>query len=90
MSCCREAQRIVADMKARGLGREARRLAEVLAAEPWSDKPEGWDKGSMTKFWNSLTGDRKHKITQCIKKMQGKVQDPGAFCGSLASKVGYR
>ncbi len=90
MCCCREVQEIVANLEGRGLDREAKTVERVMAQGPGADKPEGWDLGSMKKFWNSLTGDRKHKITQCIKQMTGKVRDPGAYCGSLASKVGYR
>lgn len=61
-----------------------------LVESAWGKLPKGWTQESVKKFWSSLTGDRKHKITQCIKRMEGKVDDPGAFCGSLASKVGYR
>jgi hypothetical protein len=48
-----------------------------------------WDAGQKKSFWNSLTGDREHKISACITKMDGKVDDPGAFCGALAREVGY-
>ena len=65
-------------------------IAELLTAEKWYDMPEGWDASSREKFWNSLTGDTTHKITKCISEMTGKVSDPGAFCGSLASRVDYR
>lgn len=60
--------------------------------EPWSKLPKGWTKKSLKKFWESLTGDRKHKVTKCIKEMEGKVTDPGAFCASLADvmKPGWR
>ena len=61
--------------------------ASYRKAEGWSDLPEGWTKKSVQKFWNSLTGDRKHKIRACMKRMEGEVDDPGAFCGGLAKKL---
>jgi hypothetical protein len=56
----------------------------------WENLPEGWTEESVQSFWDSMTGDVKHKITKCMKQMDGKVTDTGAFCGSLASQVGYR
>ena len=52
--------------------------------------PNGWTQESVDKFWDTLTGDKKHKVTECMKKMEGKVDNTGAFCGSLGSAVGYR
>jgi hypothetical protein len=49
--------------------------------------PKGWDKGSRDQFWDSLVGDVKHKVTKCIEQMKGKVDDPGAFCASLADRA---
>ena len=49
--------------------------------------PKGWTTESRKKFWDMLTGRApKHKVTQCIKKMKGKVGDPGAFCAALADR----
>lgn len=62
-------------------------LKVVRQAGKWQSLPKGWDEGSVQKFWESLTGDNKHKVTKCIKEMEGKVDDPGAFCASLADKV---
>lgn len=56
----------------------------------WENLPPGWTQESVQSFWDSLTGDVKHKVTKCMKQMEGKVDDPGAFCGSLGSAVGYR
>lgn len=54
----------------------------------WRSLPKGWTDESREKFWNSLTsGSPKHKVTACIKKMDGKVDNPGAFCASLADRV---
>jgi TRAP-type C4-dicarboxylate transport system substrate-binding protein len=66
------------------------REAAKKQADRWEDMPKGWTDESREKFWNSLTGDVQHRITKCIKEMQGKVSDPGAFCGALASRVSYR
>ena len=55
----------------------------------WEGLPKGWTQESLKKFWGSLTGDVKHKVTKCIKKMEGggSVDDAGAFCASLADKM---
>lgn len=58
-------------------------------AEGWSGLPKGWTMDSVKKFWSSLTGDRKHKITKCMEKVKNHIDNPGAFCASLARKVGY-
>lgn len=61
-----------------------------ILVEQWKDLPKGWTADSVKSMWGSLTGDRKHKVTACMKKMDGKVDDPGAFCASLARKVGAK
>jgi len=61
--------------------------ADGKTAAPWSKLPPGWTQESLDKFWESMTGDVKHKVTKCMKEMEGKVTDTGAFCGSLADKV---
>lgn len=49
--------------------------------------PKGWTDASRKKFWNTLTSAApKHKVTECIKRMEGKVSNPGAFCASLADR----
>lgn len=53
----------------------------------WDKLPKGWTQESVEKFWASLTGDAKHKVTKCMKKMRGKFDDPGAFCASLADMI---
>jgi len=53
----------------------------------WSKLPKGWTNESLKKFWDSMTGDVKKKVTACIKKMEGKVDDPGAFCASARDRV---
>lgn len=61
-----------------------------LRLAAWENLPKGWTEESVKKMWATLTGDTKHKITKCMKEMEGKVDNTGAFCGSLASHVGYR
>jgi hypothetical protein len=58
-------------------------------AEKWETLPKGWTDESRKKFWSTLTGDVKHKVTKCIKEMEGKggIDDPGAFCAALADRV---
>jgi hypothetical protein len=34
-----------------------------------------------------MTGEVQHKVTKCIKEMEGKIDDPGAFCASLADTI---
>lgn len=50
----------------------------------------GWSDERIDAFWGSLTGDAEHKITQCMNKMDGKVDDPGAFCNALGKRAGYK
>jgi hypothetical protein len=58
-------------------------------AKGWGSLPKGWTQASLKSFWESLTGDRKHKVTACISKLKGSegVDDPGAFCASLADRL---
>lgn len=56
-------------------------------AGKWNKLPKGWTDESVRKFWETMTGDVKHKVTKCMKKMEGKVDNTGAFCGSLADKI---
>jgi hypothetical protein len=63
-------------------------LNRMINAAKWNSLPKGWTQESVKKFWASMTGDRKHKVTACIKKMEGGgIDDPGAFCASLADKM---
>lgn len=54
-----------------------------IIAKAWAKLPKGWTMSSVKKLWNSLTGDRVHKRKACMKKMEGKVSNTGAFCNSL-------
>ena len=61
--------------------------ARQVKAEGWAKLPPNWTEDSVKKFWESLTGPAKHKVTQCIKKMEDKMDEPGAFCASTADIV---
>lgn len=58
-------------------------------AAKWNSVPKGWTQESLKDYWESLTGAAKHKVTACIKKMEGAegIDDAGAFCAALADKL---
>lgn len=80
-----------------------RTMQEATAAKKgkkkpgWKKLPKGWTQKSAKKFWKSLLTDDgkekmpKKKVTKCIrevKKMKDKeIDDPGAFCASLADMI---
>ena len=72
-------------VKMQALNIRAVKASVILGA--WDKLPPGWTEESLKSFWDSLTGDHKGKVTACMKKMEGKVSDPGAFCGGLADKI---
>ena len=53
----------------------------------WESLPKGWTRESLKEMWAGLTGNAKHKVTACMTKMEGHVDDPGAFCASLADEM---
>lgn len=61
---------------------------DTREAAKWERLPKGWTAESLKSFWKSLTGRAsKHKVSACIRKLDGKVDDPGAFCASLADRI---
>jgi hypothetical protein len=64
-------------------GQDILHMAGEQVAEAWESMPGGWTPESRKKFWNSIG----KSVTKCIKKMEGKVDDPAAFCASLKDKV---
>lgn len=76
-------------LREKGFEKEAKMVELAMTKAGWESLPKGWTKESAKKFWNSLTGDRKKKISDCMKKMSGKVSNTGAFCASLADLVNY-
>jgi hypothetical protein len=65
----------------------AEKVALRYFVAKWDSLPKGWTEDSLKSFWKSLTQESKHPVTQCIKKMEGKVDDPGAFCASTKDKL---
>jgi hypothetical protein len=61
---------------------------ERIKQAAWESLPKGWTQESLKSFWESITGKAAHKVTKCIEKLKGKegIDDPGAFCASLADK----
>lgn len=77
----------------RVVARQLVRRAMSRTADKWKSLPKGWTEESVNKFWESLTSKApKHPVSRCIRQMEGKVDDPGAFCASLAdrAKPGWR
>ena len=76
----------IAKVKASAVfGQDAFRVMQARVAA-WDKLPKGWTEDSLKSFWNSIGGEGKHRVTACMKKMEGKIDDPGAFCASLADK----
>lgn len=62
--------------------------------DAWSDFPKGWTYDSKSKFYKSMGQEEcgeDHEedgpTSTCIDKINGHVDDPGAFCASLRDKV---
>jgi len=73
MSCCREAS--------------AQRVAERYAKK-WKKLPKGWTEESVKKFWKTITKESKdHPVSECIKRMGKRMDNPGAFCAGLADEM---
>lgn len=65
-----------------------RHVASILKkALGWKKLPKGWTQDSVKKFWDGLTGDAKHKVTKCMKKMEPHMGDAGGFCASIKDMV---
>lgn len=84
----------IRQVRASVLFADERLLASALeprakTAARWEDLPPGWDASSRKKFWDSLVGDVKHKVTKCIERMKDEkgIDDPGAFCAALADRI---
>jgi len=59
-------------------------------AEGMKGLPKGWTQKSLQKFSKSLTGKKgtqKGFFDICVKKMQGKVSNPQAFCASAKDEL---
>jgi hypothetical protein len=86
--CLKCAYTLMADGREGARHSELRQMLTAGEGDKWTKLPKGWTEESLKKFWQSLTGRAsKHKVTSCIKQMDGKVDDPGAFCAALADRV---
>jgi hypothetical protein len=80
--------KVASDLKKMGLSQDPDNLyPERYAFDKWKEMPKGWTDKSRKQYWETMTGDVKHKVTKCIKEMTGKVGDAGAFCAALADRV---
>jgi len=58
----------------------------IKEAEGWHGLPKGWKQSSLQKFSTSLTGKKatqKGFFDKCVKRMEGKIDNPEAFCASI-------
>jgi hypothetical protein len=62
-------------------------LAEENPYTGWENLPPGWDEESLQSFARSLTGKTKDDtegfFSNCMDKMEDKLDEPEAFCASL-------
>jgi hypothetical protein len=59
-------------------------------AEGWHGLPKGWKQSSLKKFSKSLTGKdatKKGFFDKCVKRMQGKIDNPEAFCAATKDEA---
>lgn len=63
-------------------GKSPEQIKELLEFQ-WTNLPEGWDQGSLESFWESIGGS----VTSCIEALEGRVNDPGAFCASIKDAI---
>jgi len=62
----------------------------MAEAEGMAGLPKGWTQDSLKKFAKSLTGKegtQKGFFDKCVKKMQGKIDNPEAFCASAKDEL---
>ena len=76
-------------MNKKKIAKELLSIAKLLTAVGWDKLPKGWTQDSVKKFWGTLTGEKKHKVTACHKKMKDKMGEEGAwkFCASLCDMI---
>lgn len=55
----------------------------------WKKYPKGWSRESVQKFAKSLSGDPSSKgwFDACVKKMEGKLDNPQAFCATVRDEA---
>lgn len=63
---------------------------EIEEAEGMEGLPKGWNQNSLKRFAKSLTGKegtQKGFFDKCVKKMQGKIDNPEGFCASAKDEL---
>jgi hypothetical protein len=66
--------------------RKKKKKRQMREAEGMEGLPKGWTQSSLKKFSKSLTGKKateKGFFDKCVKKMQGKLDNPEGFCASI-------
>lgn len=59
----------------------------------FEDKPKGWSDKSVKKYSKTFTEKMKGTVkskdffNKCVKKMQGKVDNPEGFCAALKDEA---
>lgn len=59
-------------------------------AEGFEGLPKGWTQKSLKKFAKSLTGKKGTEegfFDKCVKKMEGKIDNPQAFCAAAKDEL---
>lgn len=87
MDFAKEALKAHAKLTEREIVQKNTNLSEV------DDHRLGWDAVTPKEkrnVWDSLTRGSQHKISACMAKVEGHVDNPGAYCKSLADEVGYK
>lgn len=62
----------------------------IREAEGMKGLPKGWTQKSLRKFSKSLTGKEGTKegfFKKCVKRMEGKVDNPEGFCASVKDEL---
>lgn len=50
--------------------------------------PPNWTRDSLDKFYNTITeANPEHPVSACIEKMEGKIDNPGAFCAGIKDEI---
>jgi hypothetical protein len=74
-------------------GKEMVRIGETVQEAGFEDKPKGWSDNSIKKFSKTFTKKMKGNVKstgffdKCVKKMQGKIDNPEGFCASLKDEA---
>lgn len=53
-------------------------------AAKWKKMPPGWKSKSRKNFFKNLADG---SVSECMERIEGHIDDPGAFCASLKDRV---